>query len=251
MSVQYWLSILALTTTVVSGCASKAPTIAHVHVGHALTGWRDTPNKEGFFVLAEQQAQQALDTAQNANQKGNDLNAIKSNIKLTLQATNPTNQTNKDAKKYGVKQSLLGAIDHISFAADSNDASNNIKSSAKAFANHSSIILERCDLITALGGDISKTNSQDEASILATEVSHLAKANIHGEDTDGDGIVGSNPREYGLAQLRQELDTMVAREDPPYTTVDSWYLFHLVRLPSGEWAFKEETSGLAGYDDPY
>jgi hypothetical protein len=251
MSVQNWVPILALTTIVTGGCASQAPTIAHVHVGHALTGWRDTPGKEGFFVVAEDKAQQALDSAESASKTNNDINKIKSDINLTVEATNPSQKTIDGKKRYGVKQSLEGAVDHITFAADSDDASKNIKSSVKAIANNTTTILERCDLIRALGEDIKMTASVDEAVVLTAEVLNLARANVHGEDSDADGIVGSNPSEYGLAQLRMQLDAMVAREDPPYTTVDSWYLFNLVRLPTGKWEFREETSGLAGYDDPY
>jgi len=251
MSVQKWVPILALTGMIVGGCANQAPTIAHVHVGHALTGWRDTPGKEGLFVLAEDKAQQALDSAESASKATNDINKIKSDINLSVEATNPSQNTIDGKKRYGLKQSVEGAVDHITFAADSDDASDNIKSSAKAFANNSTTVLERCDLITALGEDIKNTSSVDEAVVLTAEVLNLARANVHGEDSDGDGILGSNPSEYGLTQLRKQLDAMVAREDPPYTTVDSWYLFNLVRLPTGKWEFREGTSGLAGYDDPY
>ena len=38
------------------GCASQAPTIAHVHIGHAITGHASTPENAGFFQLAEEQA---------------------------------------------------------------------------------------------------------------------------------------------------------------------------------------------------
>ena len=41
---------------------------------------------------------------------------------------------------------------------------------------------------------------------------------------------------------------LVAREDPPYETVDRWYLFNLVRLPSGEWIFRRSgRSASRGY----
>jgi len=40
-----------------------------------------------------------------------------------------------------------------------------------------------------------------------------------------------------LLQLRKELEGIIAREKPPYVTVDQWYLFNLVRLPNGKWVF--------------
>ena len=75
------------------------------------------------------------------------------------------------------------------------------------------------------------------------------EANLEGEDTDHDGKVGSTPAEFGMAQLRQEFDAMIARESPPYRTVDQWYLFNLVRLPSGRWVFDKLSRGgnIDGY----
>ncbi len=251
MSAQYKLPILVLAVLVASGCAHKAPTIAHVHVGHALTGWHSTPGKEGFFVVAENQAGKALDAAQSASGRGEDIDALKADIALAVEATNPERKADETRERYGVKQALNGAINHIGFAGDSDDASDNIKVSAEAFASNASVVLDRCDLITALGRNIGTASSLDEASVLAEEVLNLSRANVYGEDSDGDGVVGSKPSEYGLTQLREELDAMVAREDPPYTTVDSWYLFNLVRLPTGKWIFREKGSGGRGYDNGY
>jgi hypothetical protein len=249
MTIHKWASIVALAGFIAGGCAHQAPTIAHVHIGHAMTGWRTTPGKQGFFIVAEKQAQLAYESAQNATKEQNDLKAMKSAIDLVLEATNPEQNTEQQKSKYGVKQAINGAVDHIAFAADSDDASENVKTSTDAFANNAVAVLERCDLITALGEDIRASSSPEEVTVLAEEIMNLAKANVDGEDTDQDGIAGSNPGEYGLAQLRKELDAMIAREDPPYATVDSWYLFNLVRLKTGEWVFRPETSGLGGYDD--
>jgi hypothetical protein len=251
MSVRYKFLIFVLAVLVANGCAHKAPTIAHVHVGHALTGWHSTPDKEGFFVVAENQAKRALDVAQNATGRDDDIDALKADIALVVEATNPERKIDEPKQRYGVKQALNGAVNHIGFAGDSDDASENVSTSAEAFVSNATTVLDRCDLIAALGSDIEDASSQDEASVLAEEVLILSRANVYGEDSDGDGVIGSNPGEYGLVQLRKELDAMVDREDPPYRTVDSWYLFNLVRLPTGEWAFREKGSGLGGYDDGY
>ncbi len=251
MSDRYRLPITVLAVLIASGCAHKAPTIAHVHVGHALTGWHDTPGKEGLFVVAEKQAEKALSAAQSATQRSDDIDVVKADIALAVEATNSTSRTADVKPRYGVKQALNGAVNHIGFAAYSEDASENVKIAAEAFASNSTTVLDRCDLITALGRDIGTASSMDEASALAEEVLNLSRANVYGEDSDGDGFVGSNPGEYGLMQLRKDLDAMVSREDPPYTTVDSWYLFNLVRLPTGEWAFRDKGSGSRGYDSEY
>jgi hypothetical protein len=52
-----------------------------------------------------------------------------------------------------------------------------------------------------------------------------------------------------LTQLRGQLLAMIARENPPYRTVDEWYLFNLVRLPNGRWVF--DKLGRGGSIDGY
>ena len=110
-------------------------------------------------------------------------------------------------------------------------------------------MVERCELITLLGKDVEASATVPEATVLTTEIRKLAAANLDGEDTDGDGKVGTTSAEYGIAQLRAQLDAIVARENPPYRTVDQWYLFNLVKLPNGRWVFDKLGRGgnIEGY----
>ena len=50
------LLIALMALAACGGCVSRPPTIAHVHIGHALTGVHVTPNHEGYFVQAEERA---------------------------------------------------------------------------------------------------------------------------------------------------------------------------------------------------
>ena len=54
---------LILVLVTLSSCTTRPPTIAHVHIGHALTGWVETPDSKGFFVVAEKNAQIAYRSA--------------------------------------------------------------------------------------------------------------------------------------------------------------------------------------------
>lgn len=228
-----------------SGCVSQSPTIAHTHIGHAMDGWADAPNQDGLFVTAENAAQAAVRVAEAAaNAQG--LTRIKHNINQIFSHTNPYyhgSATSDEKKQYGVKNALAEAARHVIFAADSPDASANVRSSAQQFSDNSNYVLNRCDLITLLGDEILNSSSAEEASILSGELLKLTRANLDGDDSDGDGIIGSTPEEYGLKQLRAELLAIIDREGPSYSTVDAWYLFNLVRLSSGEWIFKERRSG--------
>jgi hypothetical protein len=225
----------------VAGCVSRPPSIAHVHLGHALTGVHVTPNKQGYLLVAEKQAEDVVALAQKATQS-DVLSQLKADVSAAVKATNSEGE-------FGLKHSLIMASNHISFAATSPDASLNVQQSAPMFARDTVRVVERCALIDLLGKDVDVSTTVKEAQLLAGEIAQLAKANLDGEDADKDGSVGANPAEFGMKQLRAELDGIIARESPPYRTVDQWYLFNLVRLPNGRWVF--DKLGRGGNIDGY
>jgi hypothetical protein len=222
-----------------AGCVSRPPTIAHVHIGHAITGVHVTPNKEGYMETAQRRAQEAIGFAAQAA-SATDLDEIKRSVELANHATNSRDD-------FGVKEALVMAVNHISFAATSDDASANVQKSAPIFAQDATGVVQRCDLIALLSKDTAASTSLREASVSAAEIVRLTRANLDGEPAEGKA--GAAHLEYGLVQLRGELDAMVAREKPPYVTVDRWYLFNLVRLPSGRWVFDKFGRGgnIEGY----
>jgi hypothetical protein len=223
------------------GCVSRPPSIAHVHLGHALTGVHVTPDKQGYLLVAEKQAEEVFTLASKAAQ-GTDLAQLKTEVAAAVKATNSEDE-------FGLKHSLVMAANHISFAATSPDASLNVQQSAPVFARDTVRVVERCELIGLLGTDVDASTSVDEARLLAGEIAALAKANLQGEDVDNDGAIGAKPPEFGMKQLRAELDGIIARESPPYRTVDQWFLFNLVKLPNGRWVF--DKLGRGGNVDGY
>ena len=230
------IAVLLLT----SGCYTRPPTVAHVHIGHAVTGVHVTPGKDGYIVVARRRADEAIDFASRA-QAASDLATIKQQVALANHATNSTDD-------FGVKESITMAVSHVSFAATSDDASANVQQAAPEFAAHSARVVERCDLIGLLSNDVAASRTVPEAQVSVGEIVTLTRANVYG-DSPGGGPAGTAPAQYGLMQLRGELDAMIAREKPPYVTVDQWYLFNLVRLPNGKWVFDKLGRGgtIEGY----
>ena len=243
MSIRTGLRAIAVlfALSVTSACVTRPPTIAHVHLGHALTGVHVTPNRDGYLLLADARAKEAYAAAQQAA-AGKAVDEVKAAVAGVLAATSSEDN-------FGLKQSLVLAANHVSFAATSDDASANIQKSAPVFAEDIARVIERCELIALLGKDVASGKSPQEAAVAVEEIVKLTQANLEGEDSDHDGKVGSTPAEYGIRQLRTEFDVIIAREDPPYRTVDQWYLFNLVRLPSGRWVFDKLNRGgsIDGY----
>lgn len=237
------LRLLAVLTLLASaGCVTRPPTIAHVHLGHALTAVHVTPNRDGYLLLAQTRAQEAHTAAQLAAAPGAPLEQIKTQVATAMTAVS-------SEENFGLKQSLVLAANHISFAATSEDASGNVRQAAPIFAQDISRIVERCELVSLLGKDVAVSQSKEEAAVLVEEISKLTLANMEGDDADQDGKAGTTPAEYGIKQVRAEFDAMIARESPTYRTVDQWYLFNLVRLPSGRWVFDKLNRGgnIEGY----
>lgn len=232
---------LMLSLLGAAGCVSRPPTIAHVHIGHAITGVHVTPNQEGYMVTAERRGAEAIEFSRLAA-ASTDLAVIKQNVAAAVKATDSEDD-------FGVKQAIVMASNHISFAATSDDASVNVQQAAPVFASHITRVVERCELIVLLGKDIQASSSVKEAAVSVTELSSLTRANVDGDKAAGDAAAGSLPAQFGLVQLRKELEAMIARENPRYVTVPQWYLFNLVRLPNGRWVF--DKLGRGGNIDGY
>jgi hypothetical protein len=224
-----------------AACITRPPTIAHVHLGHAVTGVHVTPEHKGYVLVAERRADEALNAAKRASQ-ATDLKELKADVVLAVIATD-------SQENFGVKQSLNLAANHISFAATSTDASDNVVRFAPAFKTEITAVIARCDYIELLAKDVAASSSVKEASLLTKEIVKAAQANVEGDDSSGAGSKGSVPADYGMAQLRGQVEAMIGRENPPYRTVDEWYLFNLVRLPNGRWVF--DKLGRGGNIDGY
>src|SRR4051812_20049700 len=159
------LAVLAIAGVLpfAGGCVSRrAPTVAHVHIGHAITGVHVTPNKEGYLVSAERRARETIDYSSQAV-NSHDLAAIKRNIAMAAQATDSVDN-------FGVKESIVMAVNHVTFAATSDDATLNLQKSAPKFAADSTRVVERCDLIALLSKDVQTSTSLTEAAVSVNEI---------------------------------------------------------------------------------
>jgi hypothetical protein len=234
-------TLLLMAAAISSGCVSRPPTIAHVHLGHALTGVHVTPGRVGYLAVAEERALQAAEAAHAA--------ARASSLAQLKPAVAAAAHTSNSEEEFGLRMAVVQASNHISFAADSEDASVNVRNGAARFAKNIAGVVERCDLIALLAKDVAAAKTLEEAKALAAEIDKLAVQNLNGVDLNRDGQIGEQANEYGVKQLRKEIAAMIEREDPPYRTVEQTYLFNLVRLPNGKWVFDKFKRGgnIDGY----
>lgn len=229
---------------VLAGCASivnrDAPSIAHIHIGHAITGWPLAPKKQGLLVVAELASIAAMTNAElmlDAARDGN-IERAQRYLRETAKQVDPGFLSDSNSNEYGLRKAAAEAITHLKLASEVDDASPNVQRTITQTNIKAIDLVDRSDELLAYIDAGSKATSIDEIEIIAEEIVRSLRAIAGGPDI---------PDNYGLYDFREDIEAMVAREDPPYQTVDSYYLFNLVRLPDGQWGFASRSSrGSAG-----
>jgi hypothetical protein len=236
--------VLALTCMTLSGCGTvvsrNTPSIAHIHIGHAITGWPLAPKKQGLLVVAElasiaatTNSELMLDAARNGN-----MERAHKYLSETAKAVDPSFLSDQPSNEYGLRKAAAEAITHLKLASDVEDASANVQRTVTKTAIKAIDLVDRSDELLAYLDAGSKAQDIEEMEIIAEEIVRTLKAISGGPDIQNN---------YGLYDFREDIESMVAREDPPYATVDSYYLFNLVQLPDGQWGFASRNSrGAAG-----
>lgn len=229
------ISSLALCSLILAGCnnavVKKAPPFSHIHIGHTLTGWRATPGKKGLLETAEQEADRVLGSALKAT-NSNTLSAKKKHMSDALHAVDPRMQANGSGKGYGLTRSLTESIAHLEYAADSDDASMNIKKNVPIIAKKAQHLAKASSQLEIYGQAAINAFTLNEINAITEQFVSTAKQIISG---------GKLTRQYSLQQFRIDIESMAASEKPEYTTVDKYYLFNLIQLPGGKWGFSSKS----------
>jgi len=212
--------LLILATSCSSIVRKEEPSLSHVHIGHAITGWESAPNKQGLLVAAELFAIEAkansdlmLEVAKQGNT--NDVKEYMSNI---MKIVDPTMADPDLPAAYGLRRSLAEALLHLKVASEIFDASQNVRRTmANSYVKGQGIV-NNIDELSVFLETAQQSTDSDELILFAEEISRLMNM-ITGDLTKSEG--------YGVQRLRQDVDAMVAREDPPYQTIDKFYLFSI------------------------
>ncbi len=226
------MRILALVVSVVivSGCVQTTPLVSHAHIGHAMTSWHDTPNQEGLFEVADKELGQALESATFAVRAAP--GQVRRYLEDTQHALNPDRQPVGPGLGYGAIRALTGAIEHLEYAAGSDDASQNFVGSVVDLVDQGDLVIGRLLEAERLIAD-APTDAATAEQVL--DLLNAAK--------------------YGMQPLAASLDAMLDREsNPSYEPVSKRYVLGLVRLPDGVWAYRlprREPVRSAGYGYSY
>ncbi len=211
--------ILTLALIVVgvstSGVIAEQGGAGHNHIGHVADAWNDTPDGQGLLPAALAEARIAAQHAGLAARDTSDLDAMKRHTGHVLNAVDPSVMENGPGLGYGVKRAAELAAKHIQAAANSDGASQAITTHANHVATSAQNTVARADEIVMLAQKIDGTSSASAAAPLVQELNTLSMQLVDGNDANGDGRVGWQEGEGGLAQAEQHLGLMKKAEGLP------------------------------------
>lgn len=213
-----------------AGCVSVSPpSLAHVHVGHALSGWSDTPQRQGLLVVARQDARVALEHAEFAVQGARNLAAVRLHLSHVRHALAPQLEPGGPGSGYGLLRALGGAAEHLGYAREVPDVSAALKAGLPGVLEALQVLRRDAQLLELLARDGRGSVDPGQALAYAQEAQGRAQSLV-----------------TRLERAQQRLDALLAAEQPPYRTVAQRYLFGIVRLPNGDWAFSSERPARRG-----
>jgi hypothetical protein len=100
---------------------------AHLHLGHVMTNWRDTPGSRGFLPVAIDEARVASLHAGLAA-KATSLDDIKMHAGHALHALDPSMESKGPGAGYGVQKAVEGTLEHLALAAKADGATATVTS---------------------------------------------------------------------------------------------------------------------------
>jgi hypothetical protein len=191
---------------------AAASNAAHIHIGHVMTMWKDTPNTQGFLPVAVADAKVAAAHAGLMQKSPDNLDVVKLHAGHVLHALDPTLEGKGPGSGYGVKRAATGALQHIQLAAKSEGASQNVQTHTGHVSASLSNVIAWSDQAIATAQKLRATTNASEAAALVTALVAQTSNIAHGMDANKDGSTGWQTGEGGLAQAQTHMDLMAKGE---------------------------------------
>jgi hypothetical protein len=147
---------------------------AHLHIGHVMTNWRDTPGTRGFLPVAADEARVAVLHARLAAGAAS-LDEIKLHAAHALHALDPTIEPNGPGAGYGVKKAAAGALQHLELAAKAEGATTSITTRAAEVSASLSNVLRWTDQAIETAKSIRAAADTDRAARTAADLAALTQ----------------------------------------------------------------------------
>jgi len=204
------ITLAALMLAIATG--SYAGSAAHTHIGHVINSWNDTPSERGLLPTAMKEALVAAAHANYAAKAKNDLGEMKMHAGHVRHAIDPTLEAGGPGMGYGLIKAADGAIEHITLASKSADASAMVKTHTVHVVSSLNNAVTRSRLALVEAQAIYDATSASEAAPHAVEMAKLTKAGLMGIDANGDGKISWHKGEGGLKIADKHMGFMLDAE---------------------------------------
>jgi hypothetical protein len=150
---------------------------AHLHLGHVMTNWRDTPGTRGFLPVAIDEARVAVLHAKLLAKgpstppgTGPALDDMKLHAGHVLHALDPGVEPKGPGAGYGTRKAAAGALQHLEFAAKAEGATPSITTHAAQVTASLSAALQSIDQAITMAQQIRAATDTAEAARLAADL---------------------------------------------------------------------------------
>jgi len=181
---------------------------AHVHIRHIADTFRGTPERMGLLPTAIAEAETALQHATLAGRDVSSLDAIQRHAGHALHALKPDETEGGPGAGYGMIEAAERAAHYADLAVSSDGA-------GEAITTHGPHVATAARSAAAMGARavevaqaILEAEDAAAAAGLLEELTSLCDGFVNGVDADGDGRIGWQDGEGGLAQAAQHLDLL-------------------------------------------
>ncbi|MEZ5667530.1 MAG: hypothetical protein R3F55_08890 [Alphaproteobacteria bacterium] len=186
--------------------------MVHAHIGHVMTAWNDTPDGMGLLPAAQAEAAIALQHADLALEDPTDLDAVRLHLGHVVNALDPSMEANGPGRGYGVVAAASGAGKHAGFAAEVEGASDAVQTHAVHVQTSTANVVGWAEAAAAMAQAARGSDSAGQVVAAAIQVRAMVDAMVNGTDANGDGTVGWEQGEGGLAQAEAHMGFMMEAE---------------------------------------
>lgn len=189
--------------------AAREVVPAIAHVSRVSDSFRGTPEGLGLLPTAVAEAEIAHRHATLAAEAPDDLDAIKRHAGHVIHALDPAEmEDGGPGLGYGVVLAASRTAHYIELSAASEGATDGIRTHATHVATAAGQAAAHAQEALALAEEVRDAEAAAEAAALLDELVALTDAILNGVDADGDGSIGWQEGEGGLAQAARHLDLL-------------------------------------------
>lgn len=195
----------SLTDTPAAAPFVPLPAEAVVHLDHLTEAFPSTPGGAGLIPTGLAEAEIALEHVRLAGRDSTSLGTMTSNVAHVLNAIDPNEVGTGYGLGFGVKRAAEETLLHMDFATRVPDVSETLLFHAAYVSAAAESAIRRADQAVALARRIQRAASAEAALPLVEDLAELVRAMAYGNDADGDGRIGYDEAEMGLAQAAYHL----------------------------------------------